>query len=185
MNACAVPDEHVFRLEAAEAPRRGEAEQRVNREALAGRAKVRGGSERVRTDQHALGRPPERDLAPAGEANDADDVERGGGEVRRDAVERHAEPRRESGTVPVMPVEELDDARRLAEIANSGIDAAGIERIDDPNPPVRPQGVRAPLDPARLEPAEAELELVAERGRHDRSIPRSLTGNLACGARRN
>jgi hypothetical protein len=78
----------------------------VHREALAGGAEVRRRAERI-CEHHDPGfRPPERNLLPSGNPEDAEKGER----RARDAcegndVERHVEARRHLGTVPLVAVE--------------------------------------------------------------------------------
>ena len=65
VDALAVPEEQVLRLEAAErAPRRGQAQERVNAERLAAGEEVAEAPERVAADEDPSLGPPQGDLAP-------------------------------------------------------------------------------------------------------------------------
>lgn len=166
--------EHVLRLEAPEGiPRWEQAQERMDAEALAGRAEVAGAAEGVCADDDALLRKPERDLPPALEADDGSDDEGRSRQIgqRRD-MERHTEPVRDRGAVALVPVEELDDAGRLAEGAEPVVEAVAVDRVGQPHTAVCQHGVRGAAQKLPLgQPAEAVLELVAESERHGDTIP--------------
>ena len=86
--------------------------------------------------------------------------------VGRDDV-RHAEPRSERGAVAIVTVEQLDDACGLAEIERA-VDRVGpVERVHEPDLPVRDERVRGPRRRLVGDPAETVLaEVVAEAERH-------------------
>jgi hypothetical protein len=60
-----------------------------------------------------------------------------------------------------MAVEELNDRRRLAELADALVEAVGVEHVEEPDLPVVEDGVRRPLHELRLVrlPAEPAFEL--------------------------
>jgi hypothetical protein len=84
----------------------------------------------------------------------------------RDDVIGHGEPLRELSAVALVPVDELDDARRLACRPDAFVDAVRFERIDQPDAPIRNERVRTTLEELVNEPPEPALELVAEAGAH-------------------
>lgn len=65
-----------------------------------------------------------------------------------------------------MTVEQLDDARRLADRARALLDAAAREWIDQPDAPARNKSVRATLNELIDDPAEDTVELIAEPDMH-------------------
>jgi hypothetical protein len=73
-----------------------------------------------------------------------------------------AEPGGELCAVAVMPVEQLEDAGRIAGCADPLLDAVCCNRIDQPDPAVRDESVRATLHELVDDPAEAAAEPVAK-----------------------
>ena len=70
-----------------------------------------------------------------------------------------------------MAVEQLDDAGRLAERADPLLDPVAVRRVDHPDASAAAHRVAGALHPARLrmDPAEREVELVAEADRRHRA----------------
>ena len=66
--------------------------------------------------------------------------------------------------VTTVPVEQLQNARRIAELTHARQRALVGHRIDHPDAPLRSDGVRRPLHEARLgrNPAEREADLIDE-----------------------
>src|SRR5919198_6722351 len=109
-------------------------------------------------------------------ADDSDRVERPtGNAVERRLVARDAESLGERGRVAPVPVEELDHAGRLAERADPLLDSRRVDRVEDPDPVLRTERVRATREPLVLEPAEAPVGLVAEPHAVVRTSPLART----------
>jgi hypothetical protein len=111
--------------------------------------------------EHAAAGPPERDLIPGAAALDRNAGERAQRPMRNDVVP-DTEPGGEMGAVAVVPVEQLQHARRCACGADSVLDTVPVDGIDRPNAAVLDEGVRATLHELVDDPAEAAAELVAE-----------------------
>lgn len=106
------------------------------------RAEVTRSPERVGADEHGFFRPPKGCLAPAEPVDDAKHFEwRPGHTLEGHAEERHAEARGQRGAVPLVPVEELDDADRLAEREHPSVHALSLHGIDEPDAYVGKQRV--------------------------------------------
>src|SRR5215212_12191865 len=76
---------------------------------------------------------------------------------------RNAEPRRDRRRIPLVSVEKLDDRPGLAEEANPLVDTGHVDRVEDEDRSANLERMRCPLEETGLGPAEAALELVAER----------------------
>lgn len=165
MDALAVAHEHVERLERAKPPRRQKAQERVYRHAIARRPEVGRGSERIAAHERALLPKPERDLVPARDPDDLEDVEgRARNAVGRRHVMRYAEPAGELGRIAPVPVDELDDGGRLAQRADALLHVPPIDGVDHPHAPVCAESVRGTLEQLGLggDPPEPTFELVYE-----------------------
>jgi hypothetical protein len=155
----------VFGLEAAERPpRRSQAEEGMHAEPLPGRSHVPECSEGVCENENAPLRPPERDLPPEAPAANRPELEgRAGNAVEGRLVDGYPVPVGERIRVPAMPVEEHDDAGRLAQRPDPLADACALDRVDQPDPAGGEQGVGGARHGAALvDPPEAEIRLVAE-----------------------
>src|SRR5262245_57750678 len=147
-------------------------------------AEVRERAEGVADHEGAFFRPPERDLAPDGDPRDPDQLERRAGDaVERDSVVRHPQAARKRLAVAVVPVNQLDDAARLAEGGDAVVQALDVHRVDQPYEAVGSQRVRGPLQRLRDDPAEAAAELIADpvlrHGEYRRSDERSQSAAAA------
>ena len=78
----------------------------------------------------------------------------------------NTEPRGEGRAVAVVPVEQLEDARRSARCADSLLDAFRVDGVYDPDATVLDERVRATLHELRDDPAEPAVELVAKSDSH-------------------
>jgi len=83
-------------------------------------------------------------------------------------VKRHAEPAGNGRAVAPVPVEQLDDAGRLAKRADSLLHPIAVDHVDQPHLPFDRERVRAALHELglRRDPAEPPLLLVAEADVH-------------------
>ena len=156
----AVTDEQVLRLEAPKRTRGPEAEEGVHSGRLRSGAKEGDRAERVGDQQDPPLVPPQRHLAPPATPHHRAELERRSRQSARDDLVRHAEPLCDGGAVPVVPVEQLHDGRRLAELADAIVEAGIVDDVEEPDAPVGGEGVRGA--PARLvlDPAEPVGELV-------------------------
>src|SRR6266508_3670884 len=93
----------------------------------------------------------------------------------------HAEPGGEVCAVAVMPVEQLEHGGRFAGGADPLLDAVRCNRIDQPDPAVRDESVRAAFHELVHDPAKAPVELVAEANlqRFHNPAHRSTSGKSA------
>ena len=124
-------------------------------------AEVRRSAEHVGTDEHSSVGPPERDLLPGVFVLDGDRSERAERFLRNDVM-ADTEPGSERGAVAVVPVEQLEDARRRACGADPLLDAIPVDGIDHPDTAVVDESVRTALHELVDDPAEPAVELVAE-----------------------
>jgi hypothetical protein len=175
----AVADEDVLGLDARKRLARGpRPKQRMHTERLLRGPHVGEGAEGVGHDERAALRPPEGNLAPEAATPDRAHLERGAREpVEGSLVDRNAVPRRECVGVPAMAVEQEDDAGRLAEAFDPPLDARSLERVEEVDPAVNRERVRGTGDGvgALVDPAEAEVRLVAEADRGLRQAKTSRT----------
>jgi hypothetical protein len=126
---------------------------------------IRGGAEHVGADEHAAVGPPERDLLPGTAVLDGDAGERTERALREEVV-ADAEPSGESGAGAVVPVEQLNHARRRARRLDAFLHVVPVDGVDHPDAAVHDEGVRAALHELVNDPAEAAVELVAEADSH-------------------
>jgi len=137
----------------------------MHREPFIPRAEVRRSAEHVGTDEHAAVGPPECHLVPRPAVLDGDARKRADRSLRNDMV-TNTEPRGEGRAVAVVPVEQLEDARRSARCADSLLDAFCVDGVYDPDAAVLDERVRATLHELRDDPAESAVELVAKSDFH-------------------
>jgi len=145
--------------------RRTQPQEWMHCEPFTPRAEVRRGAEHVGTDEHVAVGPPERHLVPRPAVLDGD-ARKGADRSLRNDVVTNTEPRGEGRAVAVVPVEQLEDARRSARCANSLLDAFRVDGVYDPDAAVFDERVRATLHELRDDPAEPAVELVAESDSH-------------------
>lgn len=164
MDPFAVPAQDVTRGQTLDkVPRGHDPEERVHREALVARPVVARRPERIRAGEDLRLGPPERDLAPAAAVAHDPELERCARHrhPRHDVVQ-YAETIRERGAVALVPVEELDHPRGLAEPAHPLLDAVGVQGIEEPDAAAGDECVRTALHELVADPAKPELALVAE-----------------------
>jgi hypothetical protein len=157
--------EHVLGLEAGERAWRCQAQQRMDAELFAAGAEVAERAERIADDEHAALGPPERDLPPEREADNASDLERAAGNtVERGHVERNAVARGELRAVSAVAVDELNDAGWRAEGPDPLVESLALDGVDEPDTPVVDERVRGAEEVARLgrDPADAGVELLVD-----------------------
>src|SRR6266545_7722113 len=164
----------------------------MDAEPLAAGAEVACSAEDVRADEHALGRPPERDLSPAAAHADRQELERPERLLRHDVM-RDAESVRERGAVAVVPVEELDDSGRRSRGTDALLQSVHVDRIDKPDAAAGHERVGAALHELVRDPAEAGVGLVyrfhiaAQRSKPGKSSARAaaISSSTSNGIRRN
>jgi hypothetical protein len=144
---------------------RTDAQKRMDGEALVACSEVGRRPQGIRADQHASLRPPERDLPPRSTLPHGQELE-GRDRLQRYGVMRNAEAARKERTVPIVAVEQLKDAGRVACRAHSLLDAVAGEGVDQPDAPARDERVRTAFHELVDDPAEADLEFVAEPDLH-------------------
>src|SRR5207244_11167861 len=98
--------------------------------------------------------------------------------------QRGTEPRGERLATAPVPVEKLDDARRLSERADPLLDTLTVERVRHPDSAAGEDRVRRPLQEFRLGggPAEDGADLVTEahlHGQRKRSRSAGITSSRA------
>ncbi len=180
VDAFAVPDQQVLRLESAErVARRREPEQQVNAGPIRSCREEPVRADRLGDDERPLGRPPECRLAPAPGALHHDDLEWAvRNRVRNDEV-RDAELARDRGTVAVVPVEQLKNGARLADFAGAGERGLVADRVDEPDAPAGRKRVRRPGRGLVDEPREAGCAaVVAEADAHHERLRGRLPSGL-------
>jgi hypothetical protein len=174
VDALAVTEEDVFRLDAAEgATRWGQTKERVNAEWFAPCAEVTEAAERVAADEDPLSRKPERDLPPEHASCDRQNDERHTRHVReRCYVERDAEPFGNRSAVALVTVDELDDCGGLPERTDPLIETGAVDDVHQPDLLSGSDGVRgSPQSLSLAMPTEPVLELVDESKLHGNTIP--------------
>jgi hypothetical protein len=137
MDSFAVTDQEMSRLEATEHQGWLEPEEQVHAQLfLAARVEpVR--RDRVADDERSRLRPPERGLTPVPPAHHGGERERASRHCVRDDRVRHVEALRDRGAVAAVAVEQLDHACRLAELASTIDRLTPVERVDEPDVPMR------------------------------------------------
>jgi hypothetical protein len=133
----------------------------MDREPLVAGPEVRRSSERVGADEHSAAGPPERDLFPGAAVLEGDGSE-GPKRPLRNHVVADTEPGSKGSAVAVVPVEQLEDTRRRAGRADPLLHSVSVNRIDQPDPAVLDESVRAALHELVDDPAEAAVELVTK-----------------------
>src|SRR5919204_5531328 len=126
----------------------------MHRDPVAPRTVVARPPERVRADEDATLRPPERDLVPPPPLAHVDELELSN-LVPRDDVMRDAKADGEASAVTVVAMDELNDTCRLAGGAHPLLDPLDDNGIDQPDASVRDERVGAPLEELVADPAEA------------------------------
>ncbi len=158
-------DEQVVGLDSEQPPRRRQPEQRRDAKPLSRRAVVLRSTDRIGADQRPLLRVPEGDLMPPAAAQERQDLEP---RPRRGLLGKlvvwDAELLGEGTAVTAVSVEQLHNAGWLAELTRAPQRFLVGYRIDQPDAPLRCDGVRRPLHEAWLgrDPAEREAELIDE-----------------------
>jgi hypothetical protein len=128
-------------------------------------AEVFRGSERVRQDEHAPLRPPQRHLFPGAPRPDWNELKRADAGPRHHVV-GNAEPRSERRAIAIVPIEQLEDACRSSGCADALVEPVPVECVDQPDAAVRNERVRAALHELVGDPAESVAELVAIADSH-------------------
>ena len=156
MDALAVPEEDMLRLQAAEgATGRDKAQERVDTQRLSTCSKVGEAAERVGAHEDPLRRKPEGDLPPEPAPDEGQHDKRRARDLReRCHVERDAKPLGDRGAVPLVPVDELDHACRVTERAYSLVDAPAVDHVGQPDaaPDFERCEVRCSRSPSVLQP---------------------------------
>ena len=127
--------------------RRPQAQERMHAEALVARAEVARRADGVAAGERALAGPPQRHLAPRTSETQRQELERPEALLGDDVV-RDPQPARDRGAVPVVPVEQLDDADHVFEL----FDSRPVDRVDDPRSAIRAERVRGALEELVLDP---------------------------------
>ena len=140
----------------------------MDAEALAS-SRERPGSDSFGNDENTPFGPPECDLFPLPRIDDAMELKRAGRLVRQN-VQRDAQAIRQGAAVPVVPVEQLEDARGCPGRADPLLDTVSVDGIDHPDAAVLDEGVRATLHELVDDPAEPAAELVAKPGPHSAEL---------------
>ena len=167
MDPLAVAHEQMVGLETPERARRPEPQHGVEAGGLCPGPEEGDRPERVRDEQEPPLRPPERHLAPPAEPDDRAQLERRPGKLAGHDVMRDAEPPGDGGAVAVVPVEQLDDARRLAELADPVVEPGPVDDVEEPDAAVDLERVRRARHPLLRHPAGDVRDLVD--GPHARS----------------
>jgi DNA polymerase (family X) len=169
-----VAEENVLRLETAERAARRECTQEgMDAERLVSGAEVPEAPERIAADEDPLLGEPERDLAPEPAPHDREhDKRRPGHFSERRDMKGNSEPGGDRRVVAVVPIDELDDAGRLAEPADPFVQAGAVDDVGQPHASSNPECVRgAPQRLSLRVPPEPVLELVTETKLHGNLLP--------------
>jgi len=114
----------------------------VNPEQLARATEVGRSPDCVSADEDGFLRPPESRLPPAEAVDHTKHLEwRPGNALEGHAEDRHAEALGQRFAIPVVAVEELNDASRFAQRAHALLHPLCIHRIDKPDAVTRDQRV--------------------------------------------
>src|SRR6478736_1385677 len=160
VEAAAVTDEHALRRNREERARRRKPQERVHTDALVTGTEEFEGAEDIGAEKRPALGLPERDLPPEAVVLHRQRRERGTGDALECAHERDAEPCRPGSPVARVPVEQLQDARGLAERPDAILELRRVDRVDQPDAAAHAQRVRGPLEGLVDSPAEAVLLLV-------------------------
>lgn len=117
-------------------------------------------SERIRQDEDAPLRPPQRYLLPGAPCPDRNELKRADAGPRHDVM-RNAEPRSERRAIAIVPIEQLQNPCRIPGCANTLVQPLPVECVDQPDASVGNERVRAALHELVGDPAESLFELVA------------------------
>ena len=150
-------------------------------ESLALREVVGRRPQRVGEREHPLLGEPQSHLLPARAPHGGDDLERRARHsAEGHAMVGHAETLRNGEAVALVPVEELDDAGRIAERTDARLDALSVDRIDEPDSAAGANRMRGAQHVGGLggDPAEPELRLVGEADVH--TLGASLASVAVC-----
>jgi hypothetical protein len=119
------------------------------------------GPERIAADEDTSLGPPESDFLPPAPQPDRNELKRrhacGGHDVMR-----HAETLRQLGAVPIMAVEQLQDASRLARRPDPVLYPVAEKWIDRPDAAGGDEHVRTARHELVHDPTEPAVELVAK-----------------------
>jgi hypothetical protein len=116
--------------------------------------------ERIAADEDTSLGPPEGDFLPPAPHPDRNELERRHARGGYDVM-RHTETLRQLGAIAVMPVEQLQDAGRLAGGPDPILHPVAEERIDRPDAAADDEHVRTARHELVHDPTEAAVELVA------------------------
>jgi len=133
----------------------------VDAEALVTGKEVADRPERISADEDTTLGPPEGDLLPPAPHPDRNELERRHARGGHDVM-RHAEILRQLRAVSVMPVEQLQNAGRLAGGPDPILDAVAENRIDRPDAAGVDEHMRTARHELVDDPTEAAVELVAD-----------------------
>jgi hypothetical protein len=128
---------------------------------LIARPVIRRSAGHIGADEEAAIGPPERDFVPRAAVPDGDAGEWAYRPLWNDVVP-DTEASCEGSAIAVVPVEQLQDARRCAGSADSVLDTVPVDGIDRPDAAVLDEGVRATLHELVDDPAKAIVELIAK-----------------------
>ncbi len=101
-------------------------------EQLAAAEEVGSRPERVSAGEDRRLRPPQRNFLPSSPEPDRQELE-GADRLGRDDVVPDSQPFRDARAIAVVPVEQLDDAGRLAERTDSLLHTVGVDRVHEPH----------------------------------------------------
>lgn len=128
-----MPHQHVLGVEPDQGPRRKQAHEGMWPDALAGRTKVRSGTERLGHDEGAAGGPPQGRLPPPAPRPHAHDIKgRTGDGIHRRAMEGNVQGRGHDSAVAAVAIEELQHGARWSEGGNALTYAVTVHWVHQP-----------------------------------------------------
>src|SRR4029079_12739340 len=130
-------------------------------------------------EQEPTLRPPERRLAPPAQLNDRAQLERRPWERARHDVVWHAEAARDGRAVAAVPVEQLHDTGRLAELSDPLVQLRPVDDVEEPDVSVDLPRTRGACPPPSRHPAGGVRKLVDRS--HVRSSCAKASSNTASG----